>query len=111
MKQAEYVPGIPVVPSSIIRMGSFVPPGQVNPLPPFVMHPQSAPQPASSNSASLSPHNMDTFQATTTRQYLQNQQVLNDLRLKCFTTYAWLLHILPSVSCYVVGSARCSFHS
>lgn len=88
MKQAEYVPGIPVVPSSIIRMGSFVPPGQVNPLPPFVMHPQSAPQPASSNSASLSPHNMDTFQATTTRQYLQNQQVLNDLRLKCFTTYA-----------------------
>ncbi|XP_039115879.1 uncharacterized protein MG269 homolog [Dioscorea cayenensis subsp. rotundata] len=67
--KAEYVPGIPVVPSSIIRMGSFVPPGQVNPLPPFVMHPQSAPQPASSNSASLSPHNMDTFQATTTRQY------------------------------------------
>ncbi|KAJ0964091.1 hypothetical protein J5N97_029213 [Dioscorea zingiberensis] len=78
LTKAEFVPGIPVAPSSIISMSGFLPPGQVNPLPPFVMHPQSVPQPASSTNSSLPLINMDTFQPNAPQQQWQNQQAVPD---------------------------------
>ncbi|KAG1360627.1 hypothetical protein COCNU_09G000900 [Cocos nucifera] len=80
--KSEHAPGVPIVPSSIIGMGSFLPPGQMAALHPYVMHPQGVPQSVSSTSSLIPQPQMGYFQPLPTipaHQQWPNQQALPDM--------------------------------
>ncbi|KAM0934741.1 hypothetical protein DsansV1_C31g0219441 [Dioscorea sansibarensis] len=77
--EVERVPGMPVVPSSIVGVGELpssrhvdhcFPSSQVKSLPPFILHPQGVPQSLSSTNSFISPFEL--------HQHWQNHQVLPD---------------------------------
>lgn len=70
--------GVPIAPSSMLGMPSYLPPGQLTALHPFVMHQQGVPQ-------SMPPHvpqshvgHFHSIPAMSSLQQWQNQQVLTD---------------------------------
>ncbi|XP_057951682.1 uncharacterized protein LOC131146242 isoform X2 [Malania oleifera] len=72
--QTDHVPGLPVAPSSILGMPTYLPPGQVTALHPFVMHQQgvshSVPPHVSQSHAS----HFHSVPAISSLQHWQNQQ-------------------------------------
>ncbi|XP_008784462.2 uncharacterized protein LOC103703392 isoform X2 [Phoenix dactylifera] len=81
-KKSEHVPGVPVVPSSILGIGVFLPPGQMTSLHPYVMHPQGVPQSASSTNSPIPPPQMGHFQPLSTipaHEQWQNEQAAPDI--------------------------------
>ncbi|XP_058104943.1 uncharacterized protein LOC131248608 isoform X2 [Magnolia sinica] len=77
--KTDHVPGVPIVPPSILGMGPFLPPAQVPALHPFVMHQQSVPPPQ------VNPHiaqsHMTQFQtipAISSQQHWQSQQAVSE---------------------------------
>nr|XP_029117926.1 uncharacterized protein LOC105035945 isoform X3 [Elaeis guineensis] len=80
--KSEHAPGVPIVPSSIIGMGSFLPPGQMAALHPYVMHPQGVSQSVSSTNSPIPQPQMGHFQPLSTipaHQQWQNQQAVPDI--------------------------------
>ncbi|XP_026665923.2 uncharacterized protein LOC103721343 isoform X3 [Phoenix dactylifera] len=80
--KSEHGAGVPVVPSSIIGMGAFLPPGQMTALHPYVMHPQGVPQSVSSTNSPIPQSQMGHFQPLSTipaHQQRQNQQEVPDI--------------------------------
>ncbi|MQM08256.1 hypothetical protein Taro_041109 [Colocasia esculenta] len=80
-KKSEHVPGVPVVPSSMLGMGAFLPPGQVIAPHPFVMHPHGSQSVAQANSH-VPQSQIGYFQSVPTvssQQHWQNQQAVSDI--------------------------------
>lgn len=75
--QSQQVPGVPVVPSSVLGMGTFIPSGPVIAPHPYVVHPQGAPQSVASASSHLSQNQMGYFQPVPglSHQHWHSQQV------------------------------------
>ncbi|XP_010940952.1 uncharacterized protein [Elaeis guineensis] len=81
-KKSEHISGVPVVPSSIVGIGAFLPPGQMTSLHPYLMHPQGVPQSASSTNSSIPQPQMGHFQPLSTipaHQQWQNEQMVPDI--------------------------------
>ncbi|RRT83428.1 hypothetical protein B296_00014355, partial [Ensete ventricosum] len=78
----EHAPSVPVVPSSILGMNAFIPPGPVASLHPYVMNPLGVPQAVASCNSPIPQSHIDHFQSlpmVLTQQHLQNQQALSDI--------------------------------
>ncbi|XP_018675393.2 uncharacterized protein LOC104000469 isoform X3 [Musa acuminata AAA Group] len=78
----EHAPSVPVVPSSILGMNAFIPPGPVAALHPYVMNPLGVPQAVASSNSPIPQSHIDHFQSVPvvlTQQHLQNQQALSDI--------------------------------
>ncbi|URE49722.1 hypothetical protein MUK42_31976 [Musa troglodytarum] len=82
MKMIEHAPSVPVVPSSMLGMNAFMPPGPVAALHPYVMNPLGVPQAVASSNSPIPQSHIDHFQSmpvVLTQQHLQNQQALSDI--------------------------------
>ncbi|THU54050.1 hypothetical protein C4D60_Mb10t20930 [Musa balbisiana] len=78
----EHAPNVPVVPSSILGMNAFIPPGPVAALHPYLMNPLGVPQAVASSNSPIPQSHIDHFQSVPvvlTQQHLQNQQALSDM--------------------------------
>ncbi|URE49729.1 hypothetical protein MUK42_31976 [Musa troglodytarum] len=78
----EHAPSVPVVPSSMLGMNAFMPPGPVAALHPYVMNPLGVPQAVASSNSPIPQSHIDHFQSmpvVLTQQHLQNQQALSDI--------------------------------
>lgn len=76
--QIDQAPGVPVVPSSIVSMNAFIPPGQMTTMHTYAMNPQSVQQPvAVANSPFLQSHmgHLQSVPIVPTQLHWQNQQV------------------------------------
>ncbi|XP_064984297.1 uncharacterized protein LOC104000469 isoform X5 [Musa acuminata AAA Group] len=76
----EHAPSVPVVPSSILGMNAFIPPGPVAALHPYVMNPLGVPQAVASSNSPIPQSHIDHFQSVPvvlTQQHLQNQQMVH----------------------------------
>ncbi|XXG68087.1 hypothetical protein AAC387_Pa06g1260 [Persea americana] len=77
--KTDHAPGVPVVPSSIIGMGAFLPPGQVPTLHSFVMHQQAVPHSVTPANSPIPQSHVGHFQSTpsiSSHQHLQSKQVI-----------------------------------
>ncbi|XP_042378525.1 stress response protein NST1-like isoform X3 [Zingiber officinale] len=78
-KQPEHVPDVPLVPSTLMGMNSFIPPGQIASLHPYMLNPLSVPHPATSTNLHIPQSHMDPYQSIPiipNHQQWQNQRVL-----------------------------------
>ncbi|XP_074583629.1 uncharacterized protein LOC141839712 isoform X4 [Curcuma longa] len=78
-KQPEHVPDVPRVPSTLMGMNTFIPPGQMAPLHPYMLNPLSVPHPATSTNLHIPQSHMDPYQSIPiipNHQQWQNQRVL-----------------------------------
>ncbi|XP_064982465.1 uncharacterized protein LOC135623432 isoform X1 [Musa acuminata AAA Group] len=78
----DHAPGVPVVPSSIVSMNAFIPPGQMTTMHTYAMTPQSVQQPvAVANSPFLQSHmgHLQSVPIVPTQQHWQNQQTVPDI--------------------------------
>ncbi|XP_054788775.1 uncharacterized protein LOC129294428 isoform X2 [Prosopis cineraria] len=71
--QIDHVPGVPIAPSSLLGMPSYLPPGQVAALHPFVMHQQGV-----SHSVAPQVGHFHSVQAISPMQQWQNQQDVSE---------------------------------
>ncbi|KAG6512024.1 hypothetical protein ZIOFF_030115 [Zingiber officinale] len=75
----EHVPDVPLVPSTLMGMNSFIPPGQIASLHPYMLNPLSVPHPATSTNLHIPQSHMDPYQSIPiipNHQQWQNQRVL-----------------------------------
>lgn len=89
--QIEHAPNVPVVPSSILGMNAFIPPGPVAALHPYLMNPLGVPQAVASSNSPIPQSHIDHFQSVPvvlTQQHLQNQQVWAP---EYFKGFFWLI--------------------
>ncbi|KAJ6802281.1 uncharacterized protein M6B38_194500 [Iris pallida] len=80
--KTENAAGVAVVPSPLLGMGAFFPPGQMTALHPFLMHPQGVPQSVSSSNQPMPQSHVGHFQPMLTipaHQHWQNQQAVADV--------------------------------
>ncbi|URE14552.1 hypothetical protein MUK42_11905, partial [Musa troglodytarum] len=78
----DHAPGVPVVPSSIVSMNAFIPPGQMTTMHTYAMNPQGVQQPvAVTNSPFLQSHmgHLQSMPIVPTQQHWQNQQTVPDI--------------------------------
>lgn len=87
----DHVPGLSVVPSSILGMGPFLPPGQVTTLHPFVMHQQAMPQNVTSANSHIPHSHVGHFQSmpamSSHHQHWQSQQGVAETQAPMQTQY------------------------
>ncbi|XP_019437328.1 PREDICTED: uncharacterized protein LOC109343478 isoform X2 [Lupinus angustifolius] len=76
--QTDHVPGVPITPSSLLVPPSYLPPGQVTTLHPFVMHQQGMPNSVSSHVPQSHAGHFHPVPAMTPLQQWQNQQVVSE---------------------------------
>ncbi|XP_043716460.1 epidermal growth factor receptor substrate 15 homolog isoform X2 [Telopea speciosissima] len=77
----DHVPGVPVVPSSLLGMGTYLPPGQMTALHPFIMHQQGVPQSVPSTESHVPQSNVNHFppvSAISSHPHWQNQQAVSE---------------------------------
>ncbi|XP_010251802.1 PREDICTED: uncharacterized protein LOC104593576 isoform X3 [Nelumbo nucifera] len=79
--KTDHVPGVPVVQSSMVGMGAYLPPGQVSALHPFFMHQQGATHSIPPASSHLPQSHLGHFQSMpviSSQQHWQNQQAVSE---------------------------------
>uniref|UniRef100_A0A6P3ZJJ5 uncharacterized protein LOC107414965 isoform X1 n=1 Tax=Ziziphus jujuba TaxID=326968 RepID=A0A6P3ZJJ5_ZIZJJ len=76
--QIEHVAGVPIAPSSILGMPSYLPPGQLTALHPFVMHQQGVPQSMPQHVPQSHVGHFHSIPAMSSLQQWQNQQAVSD---------------------------------
>ncbi|KAL6972158.1 hypothetical protein U1Q18_031846 [Sarracenia purpurea var. burkii] len=76
--QADHVHGVPIAPSSLFGMPSYLPPGQVTALHPFVMHQQGVPHSVPSHVTQSPVNHFHSVQAIPPIQHWQNQQAASE---------------------------------
>lgn len=74
--QAEHVPGVPMAPSSLLGMPTYLPPGQVTALHSFLMHQQGVPQSVPSHVPQSHVGHFHSMPAVSSMQQWQNQQAI-----------------------------------
>ncbi|XP_077239559.1 uncharacterized protein LOC143880434 isoform X4 [Tasmannia lanceolata] len=77
--KTDHASGVPLLPSSILGMGAFIPTGQVPALHPFVTHQQGVPQsvpPANSHVPQIHVGHFQSVPSISSHQHWQNQQVV-----------------------------------
>ncbi|KAJ4952906.1 hypothetical protein NE237_029738 [Protea cynaroides] len=73
----DHVPGVPVAPSSLLGVGTYLPPGQMTALHPFIMHQQGVLQSLPTTNSHVPQSNMNHFQPVSpmsSHPHWQNQQ-------------------------------------
>ncbi|KAI4338024.1 hypothetical protein L6164_016379 [Bauhinia variegata] len=76
--QTDHVPGLPIAPSSLLGMPSYLPPGQVTALHPFIMHQQAVSHSVASNVPQSHVGHFHSVPAKSPLQLWQNQQVVSE---------------------------------
>ncbi|KAE9608828.1 hypothetical protein Lalb_Chr08g0239801 [Lupinus albus] len=76
--QTDHVPSVPITPSSILVSPSYLPPGQVTTLHPFLMHQQGLPNSVASHVPQLHVGHFHPVPAMSPLQQWQNQQVVSE---------------------------------
>ncbi|KAE9587265.1 hypothetical protein Lalb_Chr23g0271841 [Lupinus albus] len=76
--QSDHVPGVPITPSSLLVPPSYLPPGQVTTLHPFVMHQQGMPNSVSSHVPQSHAGHFHPVPLMSPMQQWQNQQVVSE---------------------------------
>ncbi|KAK9291458.1 hypothetical protein L1049_019406 [Liquidambar formosana] len=71
--QSEHVPGVPIAPSSLLGMPTYLPPGQMTALHPYVMHQQGVPHSVPSHVGQY-----HSIPAISSLQHWQNQQAVSE---------------------------------
>ncbi|XP_042480701.1 uncharacterized protein LOC122061496 isoform X2 [Macadamia integrifolia] len=77
----DHIPGVPVVPSSLLGMGTYLPPGQMTALHPFIMHQQGVPQSVPSTESHVPQSNVNHFLPVSTMSshpHWQDQQAVSE---------------------------------
>ncbi|XP_043721925.1 uncharacterized protein LOC122669249 isoform X3 [Telopea speciosissima] len=77
----DHIPGVPVVPSSLLGVGTYLPPGQMTALHPFIMHQQGVLQSVPSSNSHVPQSNVNHFQpvsAMSSHQHWQYQQAASE---------------------------------
>ncbi|KAG9445184.1 hypothetical protein H6P81_016524 [Aristolochia fimbriata] len=88
--KTDHIPGVTIVPSPIMGMGAFIPPGQMTTLHPFVMHQQSVPHSLTSASSQIPQSHMGHFQpipAISPQHHWPNQQAAPESSQLVHQTY------------------------
>lgn len=77
--QAEHVPGVvPIAPSSLLGMPTYLPPGQVTAMHPFVMHQQGVPHSVPSHVPQSHVGHFHSMPAISSVPHWQNQQAVSE---------------------------------
>ncbi|CAL0327510.1 unnamed protein product [Lupinus luteus] len=76
--QTDHVPGVPITPSSLLAPPSYLPPGQVTTLHPFVMHQQGMPDSVASHVPQSHAGHFHPVPPMSPLQQWQNQQVVSE---------------------------------
>ncbi|WOL18134.1 hypothetical protein Cni_G26927 [Canna indica] len=78
----EHISNVPIMPSSIVGINAFIPPGQMTSMLPYVMNQQGVPQSVASTNSPILQSHMGIFQpmpVVPPQQHWQNQQSLLDI--------------------------------
>nr|CAD1821787.1 unnamed protein product [Ananas comosus var. bracteatus] len=81
-RKTEHSSGVPVVPSSLLGVSAFFPPGQMAAMHPYVMQPQGVPQSVTSTNSPVPPSQLGHLQpasATPSHHHWPDQQVAFDV--------------------------------
>ncbi|OAY80331.1 hypothetical protein ACMD2_23659 [Ananas comosus] len=80
-RKTEHSSGVPVVPSSLLGVGAFFPPGQMAAMHPYVMQPQGVPQSVTSTNSPVPPSQLGHLQpaSATPHHHWPDQQVAFDV--------------------------------
>nr|POE99205.1 hypothetical protein CFP56_63684 [Quercus suber] len=76
--QPDHVPGVPIAPSSLLGMPTYLPPGQMTALHPYVMHQQGVPQSLPSHVTPSHIGHFHSIPAMGSLQQWQNQQAASE---------------------------------
>ncbi|GMP70713.1 hypothetical protein CsSME_00029446 [Camellia sinensis var. sinensis] len=76
--QADHVHGAPIAPSSLLGMPTYLPPGQVTTLHPFVMHQQGVPHSVPAHVTQSHVGHFHSVPAISSLQHWQNQQAASE---------------------------------
>ncbi|XP_028055004.1 uncharacterized protein LOC114259206 isoform X1 [Camellia sinensis] len=76
--QADHVHGAPIAPSSLLGMPTYLPPGQVTALHPFVMHQQGVPHSVPAHVTQSHVGHFHSVPAISSLQHWQNQQAASE---------------------------------
>uniref|UniRef100_A0A5B7B017 DUF7725 domain-containing protein n=1 Tax=Davidia involucrata TaxID=16924 RepID=A0A5B7B017_DAVIN len=76
--QTDHVPGVPIAPSSLVGMPTYLPTGQVTALHPFVMHQQGVPHSLPSHVTQSHVGHFHSIPAISSLQHWQNQQAVSE---------------------------------
>ncbi|KAL7214011.1 hypothetical protein ACSBR1_026439 [Camellia fascicularis] len=76
--QADHVHGAPIAPSSLLGMPTYLPPGQVTALHPFVMHQQGVPHSVPAHVTQSHAGHFHSVPAISSLQHWQNQQAASE---------------------------------
>lgn len=76
--QTDHVPGVPIAPSSLLGMPTYLPPGQVTALHPYVMHQQGATHSIQAHVPQSHVGHFHSIPAISSLQHWQNQQAVSE---------------------------------